>query len=406
MTPTAENPGLRFFLFAYWHDVRFKNSVGGPVKVYELATNLTKRGHRVFLFIPKIGYPEQQTTAHVCPVPFIDLPVLRFISFQVLAFLWALRVALRKNPPDIIYVRIMWSFIPMILGKLFSIPVLLEVNDSPHRAYSNIQHSLKRKIVYLIDRISYRFSNYVLPVTFKIAEDLHRIDSLSWDYMTVLPSGTNTDLFRPMDKSSCCKKLKFDPQKKYVGFIGTFFHHQGIDVLIDSSPLIIQQRSDVSFLLVGDGQMRTKWERKVNEMGLKNYFIFTGNVPYEDVPYYCGIMNVCVSPLLEEAGERSPVKVFDYLACAKPVVMSDVAETGKIFEDSGAVRLIPTEDEVSLSQSILQLLEDDHLRAKMGKKGREFVESRYSRMKIAEMVETIASKLNQEKGVVIRNLTV
>lgn len=386
------------FFYAYWHDRRFKRQVGGPIKVYELSDNLTKLGHTVYLFVPKLGYPERQTSSHVVSIPFIDLPVLRFVSFQVLAFLLSILFMIQKGRPDIIYVRIMWSFMPMFLGKLLYIPVMLEVNDSPHRAYSNIRHSFKRKIVHLIDRISYRLSDHVLPVTTKIAEDLHRIDSLSWECMTVLPSGTNTDLFRSMDKFSCCKKLKLDPAKKYVGFIGTFFHHQGIDVLINSTPLIIRGCSDARFLLVGDGPMRMIWERRVNEMGLGDHFIFTGHVPYKKVPFYCGVMDVCVSPFLNEVGESSAVKIFDYLACGKPVVMSDVAGTGKFFECSDAVLLIPPEDEVFLAQTILQLLEDDDLRAEMGKKGREFVESRYSRIKIAEMVESIAAQLKIKKG--------
>ncbi len=83
MTPVTK-PGLRFFVFAYWHDARFKSKAGGPMKVYELTQNLTKRGHRVYLFTPKIGYPEQQTTAHVCPVPFINLPVRMQITPRTL----------------------------------------------------------------------------------------------------------------------------------------------------------------------------------------------------------------------------------------------------------------------------------------------------------------------------------
>jgi glycosyltransferase involved in cell wall biosynthesis len=246
---------------------------------------------------------------------------------------------------------------------------------------------------HLIDRISYCLSDYVFPVTNKIAEDLHRIDDLSRDCMTVLPSGANTDLFRPMDKSSCCKKLKLDPTKKYVGFIGTFVHRQGIDILINSSPLVIQKYPDARFLLVGDGPMKANWARRIRELGLEEYFILTGQIPYKIVPFYCGVMDVCVAPFLSKAGELSPVKVFDYLACGKPVVISDVAETGKTFESSGAVSLIPTEDEVSLSQSINQLLENETLRVEMGKKGRDFVVSKYSRIKIAKMVESIASQL-------------
>lgn len=388
---------MKIFHFAYWHDIRFKKKVGGPIKVYELSDNLTKLGHTVYLFVPKLGYPERQTSSHVVPIPFIDLPILRFVSFQVLAFLLSILFIVQKARPDIIYVRIMWSFMPMFLGKLLHIPVMLEVNDSPHRAYANIQHSLKRKIVRLIDRISYRLSEHILPVTQKIAEDLHRIDDVPWDSMTVLPSGTNTDLFCPMDKSSCCKRLKFDPTKKYVGFIGTFVHRQGVDILIDSAPLVIQKCPDARFLLVGDGPMRASWERMIIEMRLQDYFILTGYVPYDSVPFYCGIMDVCVAPFLSEAGELSPVKVFDYLACGRPVVISDVVETGKIFKDSGAVRLIPAEDEVSLSHAIHQLLENETLRVEMGKKGREFVNLKYSRIKIAKTVESIAFQLKSKE---------
>lgn len=388
---------MTFFLYAYWHDASFKRNVGGPIKVYELASNLSQLGHRVFLFIPKLGYPETQTSAYVVAIPFIDLSVLRFISFQILSFLMCLWFIIKKGRPNIIYVRIMWSFLPMLLGKLFRIPVMLEVNDSPHSGYANIRNGFKRRLVHLIDRISYRLSGHILPITKKMAIDLHDIDGVPWKSMTILPSGTNTDLFRPLDKFSCCEELGFDPTKKYVGFIGTFFQHQGIDVLIDSAPSIIRKFSDARFLLVGDGAIRATWERKVAERGLIPYFIFTGHVPYQDVPSYCGVMDVCVSPLLKKAGERSPVKVFDYLACRKPVVMSDVANTGKIFKFSGAVYLVPPEDQISLSQSTLQLLENEALCDEMGKKGREFVVLKYDRKKIAKTVEIIAYQLYRKK---------
>jgi glycosyltransferase involved in cell wall biosynthesis len=392
MTPAAK-PGLRFFVFAYWHDARFKSKAGGPIKVYELTKNLTKRGHRVYLFIPKIGYPEQQTTAHVCPVPFIDLPILRFISFQVVAFLWALRVALRKDHPDIIYVRIMWSFIPMILGRLLSVPVMLEINDSPHRAYASITNTFKRTVVHLIDKVSFHLSDHLLPVTQKIAENMHTLEGIPWRKLTVLPSGTNIDLFHPMDKRQCCRKLGFDESLTYIGFIGTFFRHQGIDTLIDAAPLIINKYPQVRFLILGDGPMRVAWSQKIDDCTLCAYFLFPGNVPYEEVPPYCGVMDVCVAPFLKEAVERSPVKIFDYLACGKPVVATDVGETSGFFADSGAVMIVPPEDPAALAQGLNSLLENETLRAEMGKKGRAFVTGRYSRAQIAEIVETAARKL-------------
>ena len=393
MTPTAEKPELSFFVFAYWHDARFKGKAGGPIKVSELTQNLIKLGHRVYLFIPKIGYPEQQTTAHVCPVPFIDLPVLRFISFQVVAFLWALLVALRKDHPDVIYVRIMWSFIPMILGRLLSVPVMLEINDSPHRAYASIKNLFKRIVVHLIDKISFHLSDHILPVTQKIAENMHTLEGIPWKKLTVLPSGTNIDLFHPMDKRQCCMKLGFDESLTYIGFIGTFFRYQGIDTLIGAAHSIIQRYPQVRFLILGDGPMKDTWQIMLTECDLESYFIFPGYVPYEGVASYCAVMDICVAPFHRSAGDSSGVKIFDYLACGKPVVATDVGETSGFFADSGAVILVPPEDPAALAQGLNRLLENETLREEMGKKGRAFIAGNYSRTQIAETVEKIAMRI-------------
>lgn len=54
MNPT--NMKLRFFIIAYWHDPRFKKKVGGLIRMFELADNLTQLGHHVTLILPKIGF--------------------------------------------------------------------------------------------------------------------------------------------------------------------------------------------------------------------------------------------------------------------------------------------------------------------------------------------------------------
>lgn len=388
----AEKKKLCFFVFAYWHDARFKNKVGGPVKVYDLATNLTNRGHDVLLFIPKIGRPERQTSAGVCPVPFLDFSVLRFLSYHIVAFFWSLYLSRTGKRPDIIYVRIMWSFLPMLLGRLLSVPVVLEINDSPHRAYALIADPIKRTLVSWIDRVSFRLSDHILPVTDKIAENLHVLEKVPLDKMTVLPSGTDPDLFVPMEKSICCGKLGYDPKFLYIGFIGTFLKHQGVDTLIDAAPLVIDEYPHTRFLLVGDGPMRSAWEQKVRDMGLGTHFIFSGNFPYRDVPTRLGVMDVCVAPFTKEVVECSPVKIFDYLSSGKPVVAAEARELSAFFAPSGAVVMVESENPGSLAEGIVLLLGNRDLRLRMGQSGREFITGRYSRTQIAEQVETIALK--------------
>jgi glycosyltransferase involved in cell wall biosynthesis len=139
--------------------------------------------------------------------------------------------------------------------------------------------------------------------------------------------------------------------------------------------------------------MKDTWETMLKASALESQFIFPGYVPYEQVPSYCAVMDICVAPYHRSTGDSSPVKIFDYLACGKPVVATDVGETSRFFTDSDAVVIVPPEDPAALAQGLISLLENEALRAEMGKKGRAFVVGRYSRIQIAEMVEAVAVRL-------------
>ena len=389
---------MKIFYFVYWHDKRFKEKVGGPVKVFELCDNLKKLGHDVFLFIPDIGFPEKQTKARVFAVPLLDLPVIRFLSFQILSQFKALTIIASTGKPAFFLVRIMWSFAPHLLAKLLQIPIFLEINDSPFRAYAMTASPLKRNLIHCIDRITYRLSDHLFPVTQKIANDLHQQEGVPVGNITVLPSGTNTDLFRPLDRKACCKELGLPEGFLYIGFVGTFFRYQGIDALIACAPDLIAKNQKVRFLMVGDGPMRSEWETLIHTAQLDDYFILTGFLPYNRVPVYCGVMDICVAPLRTEAGESSAVKIFDYLACGKPVVMSDIGGSADPFLKSGAALAFPAENSEALADALASLIENEGLRVAMGDKGREFILSGFSRTKIALKVEEIALTFTNPEG--------
>ena len=68
---------LRFYLFAYWHDPRWKKFVGATVKIWDLADNLTKNGHEVILFLPKYNFDSTSVMFRVVEVPVFNIPFLR-----------------------------------------------------------------------------------------------------------------------------------------------------------------------------------------------------------------------------------------------------------------------------------------------------------------------------------------
>ena len=78
----------------------------------------------------------------------------------------------------------------------------------------------------------------------------------------VIERGSNVDLFRPEDPKVCRERLELDPTGYYVGFMGTFFRYQGIDILIEAAPWILKRFPDARFLIVGDGVMKRPWLKK------------------------------------------------------------------------------------------------------------------------------------------------
>ena len=385
---------MNIFIIAYWHDRRFKKKMGGLVRMFSLADNLTKLGHDVTMILPKLGFPKKQTIARVIEIPFVDVSMLRPISFHLLSslyLLWCLKDA------SLIYVRQMNSFLPLLIARLYRTPSVFEIPNDPFLAYES-RKFIRRIFEKLTDKVAMALSNRIVVLSEWSKRRLTEIGDIAPSKILVSPSGTNTNLFMPLNKTECCKEIGLDPSFFYIGFTGSFFEYQGLDVLIKSAPFILDKYPNSKFLLVGDGPMMTEWKRVVLSMGLEDSFIFTGQVPYKEVHKYIGAMDICVAPHHKETNQASPVKLFDYMACGRPIVASDIDVVREISADSRCVLLIEPENPISLANGILSLLENKDDRLLLGNLCRELVLSKYDRMKIAlNLMTDLRSILDQRK---------
>jgi len=370
---------MNIIITAYWHDPRFKKKPGGLIRMFELADNLTDLGHHVTMVLPKLGFPETQTRARVVAIPFWDLPILRPLSFHFILSLTLLYLCLIKT--DFIYVRQMNSFLPLLIAKFYGKQIYFEIPNDPYIGYSLINKT-KRWAVRLIDTICMHLADKIIVLSKWSKTRLHVLGHVPISKILVFPSGTDTELFHPIKKEDACRKLKLSPASLYVGFIGSFFAYQGIDILIDAAPLILEKIPYTWFLLVGDGPMRATWEKKVQEKGIQSRFIFTGQVPYQEVPNYIGVMDVCVAPHHRETNQASPVKLFDYMASGRPIVASDIDVVREIIDGSECALLTKPDNGEDLAIGILLLLSDPELRKSMAEKGRKYAVKNYDRKRL------------------------
>jgi len=163
----------------------------------------------------------------------------------------------------------------------------------------------------------------------------------------------------------------------YLGTLNLASHP--LELLLKAFALLIQQLPTAHLVLVGGGEDRQALERRVVEMELEGRVSFTGAILPEQVPPYYALGDVSADPVYDDAvaRARSPLKIFESMACGVPVVAGDVGDRGEILGKGQAGLLVAPGDSLSLAKGLLELLDDANRRADMGQAGLELVKKYY-----------------------------
>ena len=118
------------------------------------------------------------------------------------------------------------------------------------------------------------------------------------------------------------------------------------------------------------------------------------------MPDYLSLADICVAPYMpgpwyEVSKVETPLKVVEYMALGKPVVMSRISEENVLTWGNGGLLVTPG-DVSELTSSLISLIEDEKLRNSLGENGRRFIEKEYSWQKITKKLISIYRSLNEK----------
>ncbi len=383
-----------FYIFSYWHDPHWKQFAGATVKICDLANNLAALGNKVTLFVPNYHFNKKNLSFDISEISFLNLPFLRLLSFNFY-LLFTVLISFIKHRPDVVYVRRMQSIVPLMIARVFKIKYFFEVNDDPyrqlHHSGSLLIFKIKSKIAIKLDELNLKGCDKAFIVTDEIRDKiLDKNPQLKSEKLITMNSGANIKLFKPLDKHECCMQIGIDPHKNYIGFLGTIFKHSGLEVLISCAKQILCKISDTEFLIFGDGPEKKRLIEETEKRGLDHKFKFFGQLDYFEIPIFLGATDICVAPFLATSDTNSATKIFDYLSCGKPVVASNIENKENIFAETQTVYCVKPGDPNMLANAIIHLLSNKNLANELGKTGRSFIVSNYSREEIARKIAKIA----------------
>ena len=364
---------MRIFYTCYNN---LSRQAGDVRHIMEIAENLKRLGHEILVFAPWLGEYRQRNQVQIVYVPLVNMPILNILSYSLFLFFYLIFHSL-KEKPDIVYSRQMgWSITTALFTKLIKRPLIIEVQIfylAEELGKKGLQF-IKVKMLEYILNISLKAADRILTTTEKTKEKLSKYYSPFPYKITVVPSGANVDLFRPMNIKHVRKDLQLEQDLYWVGMVGTLYPHQGVDYLINSLPFILKELPNLKLIIIGNGVMKEELVNLTRDLGVEDKVVFTGEVPYEEVPKYINALDVCVAffkPVLPYTAD--PIKLYEYLACEKAVVTSGLDWCEDFLEQVGNLVSVEASNPQKLAKAIVQLIKDDNLRKETGKRGREIV---------------------------------
>ena len=353
-------------------------------------------GVNVDLFMPDDVEPSlaisPNCAIHRIPVLSAN-PLLKILVFNILLVYRMLLEMAQNAIPDLIYARQNYSgLVPIFFSRLFRIPYISEVNSINLRIPIENQN-LKSKIKLCMERISFKLANQIITPSVTLKNNIVERYSISSGKIHVVSNGVNEKLFFPSNNSrSLRRRLGIGMDDFVAGFVGSMGKWQGLDILKDAILRAVDADDEIKFLLVGDfisnsnhskmkaglGEGAKDIKNFIHANALEHNVIYHKFVDYEKTADFMNVCDVLLAPYTSdyhELGGGSPMKLYAYLGCAKPVIISDLGEFTDSFElqKYRAAFLIPPDDCRALAKAILYFKENENAVKDYGKNGRAFV---------------------------------
>ncbi len=345
------------------------------VHVLGICRHLHSIGHEVTLVTPR---PSAEVPSEAFRWIMVDVPwrrVRALAEFQ--ARLWhAIPRWIREASIDAVYARVV-PFAPWIAARVHSsgAAIAAEVNGVLEDELSAEGWSAGRARFYrYTERLLLEGCDGVVAVTPAIAARIRELCPRIRD-MEVVVNGVDPERFDGVARGEARRMLGL-PEGPWVGFVGAFYRSRALDALVAAMGHVRRSVPQARLLLVGDGPDRPAVEAAVRAVG-PDVVRLLGEVPPERVPIAVAATDVCAFLCTLPRAETA-VKLFEYMAGRRPVVVSWTAGVGQWMEREGTGVGVDACSPSSIAEGVVRILQRPDEALAMGERGRSLVESRHT----------------------------
>ncbi len=292
-----------------------------------------------------------------------------FISYR------NIKAVMVKQKIDFIYERFtFFAFSANIIARKNKVPYVLEINYTTHTPLFRKKSGFFLPLARYIEKKNLRDADAIFVVSSFLRDQLIGL-GVDKDKIYLTPNAVNEKVFNS-DYHPGAVRVKYELKDAFViGFVGGFYPWHGLNFLLKAVKGIEQEKKGLCLFLVGEGPMRDELTQTACELKLSSRLVFPGTVGYDDLPSYIKAMDICVMPNSNDYG--SPMKIFEYMAMAKPVVAPRLSPIEDVITDKLDGVLFQPQDIDSFKNCLAGLYDDLKTREAIGKKAKDTILSNH-----------------------------
>jgi glycosyltransferase involved in cell wall biosynthesis len=283
-----------------------------------------------------------------------------------LSFLKVAKI-LRDRKIDVIHTHNTQPLIDGTLGALLAgVKTIIHTDHARH-------YPDKRRYMFAEWLLSH-FVHKMVGVSTSTAEDLMKHEKISpRKIVTVLNGidGSNFDV--TFDKRKKKRELGIPKEGPVIGLGVRLTIQKGITYLLQAMPEITNHYPDITLVIAGEGESERKLKEDVEELAIGTHVRFIG--PRLDMPEVLKVLDLYVLPSLWEG---LPIVLLEAMAAGCPIVATNVGGNHMAVVHGENGSLVEPGNPAALAQEIIRVLDDEQLRSRYVKRGRELFASRFT----------------------------
>ena len=289
----------------------------------------------------------------------------------------------RRIRPDLIHAHspVLNALPALRVGQRLGIPVVYEVRafweDAAVDHGTTREGSPRYRLTRALETRALREAAHVFTICEGLRADILG-RGLAPSKVTVIPNAVDVGVFSPAKAADPALQQRWGLGGRTVlGFIGSFYAYEGLELLVRAMPALLRERPDLSLLLVGGGPQEAALKALVEQLGLGSRVVFTGRVPHHQVHRYYDLIDVLVYPrrAMRLTELVTPLKPLEAMAQGHLFVASDVGGHRELVQHGHTGILFKADDTEALTRAVLDLLRQPERWAALRANGRHFVES-------------------------------